>query len=167
MTLSKENFDSLNENFLYKKEPVIDNSFSVGTTPGTYHCKNWSFIIKKYDDGRAFIADTYFKDHWQPITDENISNYEKVFDFRDVMKISDESANDYEDEDKYFVATGSGGYSCGGCNWVKKTAVKSARLLKIRHENAIATLEWKLKYEREQLKKIEDQLKTQSEVSHG
>lgn len=155
MKLSKENYDLLDENFLYKCEPVINNSFYVGATSGTYHCKNWTFIVKKRDD-KAWMCDTYFKDHGEELTDENIGKYEKVFDFREMKQINDDFADEYEDSDKVFVATGSGGYSCGGCNWVKKTAIKSQRLLVEKSKKKIQSLELRLEREKNDLVKFKN-----------
>ena len=148
--LSQENYDSLDEHFLYKTEPIVDNSFSVGTTPGTYHCKNWTFRVTKRE-GKAWMCDTYFGDNCTEVTDENIKKYEKVFDFREVRKIHGDFRDEYEESDLIFAATDSGGYSCGGCNWVRKDAVKSNRLLIEKHKRNIESLEWKLEREKKEL----------------
>lgn len=156
MTLSKENYDKLNENYLYKKEPIIDNSFYVGTTPGTYHCKNWTFKVCKRD-GKAYMYDTYF-DSWDShliqVTDININEFEIVFDFREVKKIHDSETNEYNEEDLYYAATNSGGYSCGGCNWVKKDAKKSKTLLIAKKEYEIKSLKKQLKWAEDDLKRL-------------
>ena len=55
MSLSKENYDKLNENYLYKKEPIINNSFYVGRTPATYHCKNWTFKVNLANGSQPYI----------------------------------------------------------------------------------------------------------------
>jgi len=148
MTLSKENYDKLNTNYLYKQDPTINRSLYIGRTPITYHCKNWTFIVSKYDDGIAYMRDTYFKDssHSYEVTDENINEFEFVFDFREVIKIHDSHVNEFEKEDLYFVATDSGGYSCGGCNWVKKNAKESKHLLIKKKEREIESLKNKLEW---------------------
>lgn len=148
--LSQENYDLLNENFLYQTEPVIDNSFSVGIAFGTYHCKNWTFRVKKLG-GKAWMCDTYFGDNCKEVMDENIKKYEKVFDFREVKRISDSFCDEYEENDLIFAATDSGGYSCGNCHWVKNNAVKSQRLLIEKCKRKIESLEWNLKREKEDL----------------
>jgi hypothetical protein len=150
--LSKENYDSLDENSLYKKPPVIDNSFSVGTTPGTYHCKNWTFRVSK-NDGRAFMRDTYFDDVYEEVSDKNIKDYIKIFDFREVKKIDDREHDEYEEKDLFIVATNSGGYSCGNLGWVKKEAKKSQELLIKKFEEEISSLQKRLVWKKEELEK--------------
>ena len=157
MTLSKENYDKLNENYLYKKEPIIDNSFCVGTISGTYHCKNWTFKVHKFKDGKAFMYDTYF-DSWDShkieVTNKNINEFEIVFDFHEVKRIHDSEANEYNKEDLYRVATGSGGYSCGRLYWVKKNAVKSKEFLISKKKQEIESLKCQLKWAENDLKRL-------------
>lgn len=154
MTLSKENYDKLNTSYLYKKEPIINNSFYVGRTSATYHCKNWTFKVYKYDDGRAYMRDTYFNDAGIQVTDENINEFKFVFDFREVRKISDSHVNEFAEEDLYFVATDSGGYSCGGCNWIKKNAKESKHLLIKKKEREIESLKNQLQWAENDLERL-------------
>lgn len=157
MTLSKENYDKLNENYLYKKEPEIDNSFYVGCTPATYHCKNWTFKVSKCDDGRAYMIDTYFSSwdsHRIQVTDKNIDKFEVVFDFREVKQIHDSHANEFNEEDLYFAATNSGGYSCGGCYWVKKDAKESNTLLINKKKREIEFLKNQLEWAERDLERL-------------
>jgi hypothetical protein len=53
--LSKENYDKLDTNCLYKKTPDPNKSY-LG---GTHWCRNWTFTVRKLDDGRAYMYDTY------------------------------------------------------------------------------------------------------------
>lgn len=160
--LSKENYDKLNENYLYKREPIIrepiiDNSFYVGNTPGTYHCKNWTFKAHKYENGRVFMNDTYFGDNNRfEVTDNNINDFEFVFDFREVRKIRDSENDEYNEEDLYYVATDSRGYSCGGCYWIKKDTKKSKELLIKKKKLEIKSLENHLKWAEDDLKRLEN-----------
>lgn len=154
MNLSKENFDKLNENFLYRKEPIIDNSFYIGNTSGTYHCKNWTFKVCKYEDGRVYMRDTYFNDISTQITDENINEFEFVFDFREVKRINDSEVNEYNEEDLYRVATDSGGYSCGKLHWVKKDTVKPKQLLIDKKKREIESLKNKLGWAEDELVRL-------------
>lgn len=157
MKLSKENYDKLNENFLYKKKPVIDNSFSVGTVPGTYHCKNWTFRCAK-KDGNAWMVDTYWSsgNYRNEITDDNIEDYKKIFDFREVKKIGDYEIKDYEDKDLIVAATNSGGYTCGNIHWVLKTAKKSQKCLIEKTKDKIRSLENELDWCKRDLAKYID-----------
>jgi len=157
MNLSKENYDKLNENYLYKTEPIIDNSFSVGTTPGTYHCKNWTFKVHKFDDGKAYMYDTYFNSwdsHKIEVTDKNIGDFVVVFDFNEVKRINDSEIDEYNQEDLFRVATGSGGYSCGKLYWVKKDAQKSKELLINKAEEKVKSLKRQLEWAEDDLKKL-------------
>jgi hypothetical protein len=156
--LSAENYALLNENYLYEKKPIIDNSFSVGTVPGTYHCRNWTFRCYKRE-GKAYMVDTYrnsFQYNTYEVTDNNIKEFNKVFDFREVAKISNASRDEYEESDKFYVATDSGGYSCGGLTWVKKNALKSQKLLIKKTKAEIESLENKLRWKKEDLEKYEN-----------
>lgn len=154
MSLSRENYDKLDKNFLYKKEPIIDNSFYVGTTSGTYHCKNWTFRVAKYDDGRAYMRDTYFNDNGIEITDENINDYKFVFDFREVKQLRDSEANEYNEDNLYHVATDSGGYSCGGCYWVNKNIEKSKDLQIAKKQREIESIKNNLEWAERDLKRL-------------
>lgn len=155
MKLSKENYDKLNTNFLYKKEPTINNNFSVGTTPGTYHCKNWTFRVSKYEDGKAYMNDTYFNDsNSYEVTDENINDFEFIFDFNEVKRINDYEYDEYNEHDLYRVATNSGGYSCGKLYWVNKDAPKSKRLLIEKKEQEIRSLKNKLEWAENDLERL-------------
>lgn len=157
MNLSKENYDRLNKDYLYKTEPIIDNSFSVGTTPGTYHCKNWTFKVHKYEDGRAYMYDTYFDSsdsHTIQVTDQNINEFKIIFNFNEVKRISDSEYNEYNKEDLYRAATSSGGYSCGKLYWVKKDAQKSKDLLIDKKKYEIESLKRQLKWAEDDLKRL-------------
>jgi hypothetical protein len=146
--LSKENYDKLDENYLYKKEPKRDGEY-------TYWCKNWTFKVRKRD-GNAWMYDTYF-DSWDSaieVTDNNINEFEIVFDFREVKRIPDSSVDEYNEEDLYRAATDSGGYSCGKLYWIKKDAVKSKDLLISKKQYEIESLKRKLKWAEDELERL-------------
>ena len=148
-TLSKENYDSLNENYLYKKEPDEEGQY-------TYWCKNWTFKVHKNKNGQAFMLDTYFSswDSYIEVTDENINEFEVVFDFREVKKIRDSEVDEYNKEDLFLAATNSGGYSCGGLHWVKKDAVKSKKLLIDNKKGEIESLKRQLRWAEDDLERL-------------
>ena len=155
--LSKENYDRLNENYLYKKEPIVDRSMYIGTTPITYHCKNWTFKVHKYDDGEAYMIDTYFNSwdsHKIKVTDENIDEFEVVFDFREVKRIHDSEVNEYNKEDLYRIATDSGGYSCGRLYWVRKDTEKSKDLIINKKKEEIESLKRQLRWAEDTLERM-------------
>lgn len=150
MSLSKENYDKLNENYLYKKEPAKREQY-------TYHCKNWTFKVHKYENGDVHMFDTYF-DSWDShtiqVTDENIDEFEVVFDFREVKRISDSEVDEYKEEDLYCAATSSGGYSCGKLHWIKKDAVKSKDLLINKKKEKIESLKRQLEWAEGDLERL-------------
>lgn len=156
MKLSKENYDKLNEKYLYKKQPVIDNSFYVGTTSGTYHCKNWTFKAHKRN-GKAYMYDTYFDSsdsHSYEVTDDNIDEFEFIFDFNEVKRIGDYEYDEYDEHDIYRVATNSGGYSCGKLYWVNKDSPKSKKLLIKKKEQEIRSLKNQLEWAENDLERL-------------
>jgi len=152
MSLSKENYDKLNENYLYKKEPVKRDSFT-----DTYWCKNWTFKVHKNKEGRATMLDTYFSSwdsHRIEVTDENINEFEVVFDCTEVKRISDYEYNEYNDNDLFRVATDSGGYSCGHLYWVKKDTPKSKDLIINKQKEEVESLKRQLKWAEETLERM-------------
>lgn len=155
--LSKENYEKLDANFLYKKEPIRKDNYT-----DTYWCKNWTFIVRKCDDGRAYMLDTYFKSwdsHRIQVTDDNINEFEIVFDFRDVERISDHVVYNYEKDDLFRVATDSGGYKCGKLYWIKKGTPMSKRLLIENKKSEINSLKRQLEWAESELKKLESETK--------
>jgi len=146
--LSKENYDKLNENYLYRKEPP-DRSWK------TLWCKNWTFRIFK-KDGKAFMEDTFWSNggHTIEVTDDNINEFEKVFDFREVEKIHCDEADDYNDEDVYKVAIGSGGWEYGVQCFIKKGAKKNRQKLIEKKKYEIEQLKKQLEWAEEELKEL-------------
>lgn len=152
--LSKENFDKLNENHLYKREP----SKKYCISDDLYWCKNWIFKVKKYRDGRAVMKDTYYGDSMDSltfeVTDENINDFEFIFDFREVEKVHKDDVCNYKDEDIFIVALGSGGWTYGKRYYKKKEINKSKKLQIENLEYEISKLETKLRYKKEELKRV-------------
>lgn len=152
MTLSKRNYHKLSEHYLYQKDPIINESYS-----NVFHCKNWTFKVVKRADGRAYMYDTYFfswDSHTIQVTDDNINEFKVVFDFREVKKINDSEADEYNEEDRYRVATDSGGYSCGHLYWAKKDAEKSHELLIKKTEEKIESLKNQLSWAENNLNRL-------------
>lgn len=150
MSLSKANYDTLNENYLYQREPI---------KKGDYWCKNWTFKVRKLEDGRAFMLDTYFyswDSHKIQVTDKNIEDFQVVFDFRDVKRIRDSEYDEYDDKDVFRVATGSGGWTCGNLYWVKKDAQKSKQLLIAKKKAEIQYLKYRVEMAENELKRLID-----------
>ena len=141
--LSKENFDKLDTNLLYKTEPT-----GTGGYTDIHWCKNWTFKVHKYEDkGTAWMIDTYFEDwdsHRIEVTDDNIDKFEIVFDFRNVERVSDYSTNEYEDADLFCVATDSGGSSCGHLYWKNKSTKKSIRKQLEKKQEELKSSQWRV-----------------------
>jgi hypothetical protein len=146
--LSKENIDRLNMKALYKHEPEVRYRGTL-YSDNLYHCCNWYFKIHKWSDGRYFMYDTYWSDdsalHIE-ITDENIDEFEFVFDFNDVEKHSGTNIYDYDECDRYHVALNSGGMYYGGSYFVKKSANKNREKVLNRLMDEVKSAEHKLEY---------------------
>ena len=102
MSLSKENREKLNPNILYRKGPDED-------IEDPYWCRNWTF---HYPDSKAeevYMYDTYFDDRESAIlvTDQNIDEFEIIFDFREVRRIKPSEVSQYDEEKVIHVATDS------------------------------------------------------------
>ena len=154
--LSKENYDRLNTNLLYKTKP---SQRHIDSACGAYHCKNWTFKVHKYDDCTAYMLDTYFNSwdsHKIQVTDENIDQFEIVFDCAKVKQISDYEVDEYYEKDIYRVATNSGGYSCGHLYWVNKDAKKSKEKLIKKSEEAVRSAKWQLEHAERELQELLD-----------
>jgi hypothetical protein len=149
--LSKENYDKLNENYLYKKESIRKDTYT-----DTYWCKNWTFKVYKRD-GKATMLDTYFNSwdsHRIQVTDENINEFEVVFDFTEVKRINDYERDEYNEGDLYRVATDSGGYSCGKLYWVKKDILKSKDLIINKTKKEIESLKRQVQWAENNLERM-------------
>ena len=153
--LSKENYDKLNENFLYSKDPDKNKNY-LG---GAYWCRNWTFKVCKLDTGKAFMYDTYWSsasEDYIEVTDENINDFKFIFDFREVIKIRDTDIDEYDISDLICAATDSGGMTCGHNHWIKKGALKSNKLLIEKTEKEIERLKRKLANAERYLKMLEE-----------
>jgi len=109
------NINKINTNGLYKSEPF--NVF--GYNP--YWCKNWIFKVKE-KNGSLYMVDTYFNDTCIEVTDDNVNNFELLFDFDDVKEITLQEYEKYNDEDRFMAAIGSGGWKFSTKYFVKKDA---------------------------------------------
>lgn len=150
--LSKSNFDKLDLDFLYK---AIPSDFNKGNMGDPYWCKNWTFKVEKDEkSGKAWMCDTYFRDSFIEVTDDNIDKFEIVFDFREVKQIRDSEYDEYDEKDVYRVATNSGGYSCGGLYWINKDCKKSIDLIIEKKKYEIRSLERNLAWAKDDLEKL-------------
>lgn len=155
MKLSKENYNKLNENYLYRREPIRQSE--SWTASSVYHCKNWTFKVRKLEDGRAFMLDTYYESwdsHNIQVADENIEDFQVVFDFREVKRIKDDEYNEYDEDELYRVATSSAGWNWGRLYWVNKYAQKSKHLLIDKKKDEIDHLKHKLRWAEDELNRL-------------
>lgn len=150
--LSKENYDKLDENYLYKKEPDPNKNY-LG---GTHWCRNWTFRVEKIHDGRAFMYDTYWasSDDYIEVTDENINEFEVIFDFREVEKIRFEDSNEYDKNDLIWAVTGSGGMASREHYWIKNGTKKSVSLQIEKKKEEIKCLKRYLEYAERELNEL-------------
>lgn len=111
MSLSKENREKLDTNILYRKEPDED-------IEDPYWCRNWTFHCPDPKAEEVYMYDTYFDDRESAIllTDQNIDEFEIVFDFREVRRIKPSEVAQFDEEKVIHVATDS--FSIG-YNYVK------------------------------------------------
>ena len=131
MSLSQENIDKLCMTGLYTMEPNKKYRGSL-FWDDMYHCCNWYFKIHKWSDGRYFMRDTYWSDDSAlliELTDENINEFEFVFDFNEVKSVSDRNIYDYDECDRFHVALDSGGMYCGGKWFIRKNATKNREIV--------------------------------------
>lgn len=145
-----------NENGLYKMKVPSREEYN---NSDPYWCKNWTFRPVKNSNGEWYMLDTYYNSwdsHKIKVTDENIDRFEFVFDFKEVKRISDNEENEYDEENIYCVATGSGGYSCGNLYWVEKDAKKSINKLISKQEKEIKSLENELEWAKSRLEKMKN-----------
>jgi len=153
--LSKENYNKLNENILYKLEPKRNPEESyIGCIPMSYWCRNWTFRVQKGND-RAIMCDTYWttQGNYIEVTDKNISEFEVILDMNKVKMISKESSDEYDTEDVFCVAIDSGGITYPKY-FVKKNANKSRAKQIEKKEEEIRKLKHKLEWAERELKEL-------------
>lgn len=153
--LSEENYDRLNENFLYKKDPDPNKSY-LG---GAHWCRNWTFKVEKRHDGRAFMYDTYWgssSENYIEVTNENIKEFEMIFNFKEVERVPFTQADEYERENLIYAPVDSGGMTCTKFYWIKKGTQKSRELQIEKKKEEIRRLESKLEWAERELKELEN-----------
>lgn len=152
--LSKHNIDNLNEDGLYKHKPDVKYRGKL-YEDSLYHCCNWTFSLIKNSDGKYYMRDTYWSTgdglHIE-LTDENVGEFEFVFDMSKVKKISEKDVNKYEKH--YRVGIDSGGWSYPKY-FVDKESTKRKDLVIQEIDKKIKELEWKLNDLRERKENIE------------
>lgn len=152
--LSDNNIKKLKTNGLYTCEAnrkYRSNLFKNNL----YHCCNWTFKVAKNHEGNYYMKDTYWgsgESVCVPLTDENIDDFELLFEHDKVKKIRNDEANQYENH--YRVAVDSGGWSYPKY-FVDIDATKSKKLIIEDINNKIEELEREIKYLKDKKEYIE------------
>ena len=158
--LSKENIEKINYNGLYSHKPEVKYRGTL-YSDDLYWCFNWTFKPQKinYNNEKEPLfkmIDTYYGDKGIEITDDNFNEFTLIFDFNDVEEISKQARYDYNEEDVYHVAIGSGGWRYDSKYFIKKGRSKNKDIVIERLQGEIDSLEWKLKNKKEQLDKVKN-----------
>lgn len=132
--LSKENYDTLNENYLYEKKPL------------TY------FAAKQR--GEAFMFDTYGNNKGIQVTDDNIDEFKFIFDFREVEQLPDSEVDEYDKKDLYFIAYEN--YDQAYTYWKNKGVQKSLDLQIVKAKNRVENAKMQLEWTKNNLKNLYD-----------
>lgn len=153
--LSEKNINKINFNGLYSHKPDVKYRGKLYEND-LYWCFNWIFKPQTLGDDNFVMIDTYFDDKSIKLTDENFDEFELIFDFNDIKEISKKDVSDYNDDEIYCVAIGSGGWKYDSKYFIKKDTVKNKDKVIYRLECEIESLEWKLENKRNELKSIKD-----------
>lgn len=145
--LSDVNRKKIVSNCLYQRK--IDWQRVTGSDP--FWCTNWTFV-PIFNEKRVLMMDSYYKSYQDSIvyelTDDNINDFELIFDFDDVEKVPERLYNEYDDEDRYRVSCDSGGRSYPK-HFVKKSASPSKERQLEYIDLEIDSYERKLRYLKE------------------
>jgi hypothetical protein len=152
--LSQSNIDKLVLTGLYGHEPR--KSRGQGDDP--LWCTNWTFTVSG-NNGTYHMRDTY----WSSgdflsfeLTDENFNEFTFLFDFAKVTKTSRDIWQEYDESNKFWVPTDSGGMYCGGSYFILKGAKPSKAL---KHEillSQIRDAENTAKWKKDELSRLEN-----------
>lgn len=158
--LSKENIEKINFNGLYSHKPDVKYRGKL-YSDDLYWCFNWIFkpkeIYSNDESNRRFkMIDTYYSDKGIELTDENFEEFTLIFDFNDVKEIIKTSSYDYNDEDVFRVAIGSGGWRYSSKYFINKNTKKNKDIVVKRLEDYIETLEQKLQRRRKELEQVKN-----------
>lgn len=161
--LSKENLEKVNFNGLYSHEPT-NKYMDYGND--VYWCKNWTFKPIKRDD-KVYMADTYwsYTQNQIELTDDNIDEFEFIFDFNDVYPFRGENIFEFENEDYWVVAVDSGG-KMNPKRFVRKNAKKNKEKVLMRLKVELEEYKQTIKYAEKKIKDIEDGVIDETELNY-
>lgn len=112
-----------------------------------YWCKNWTFVVRT-DNDKIYMVDTYYKDNYILLTDENCDKFSLIFDFNDVCQ--EVYPDEYDRNDVYYVRVDSGGMTTPK-TYRKKSAKRPVELMIELAERDVINLENQLKSAKQEL----------------
>ena len=153
--LSEENINKLKINGLYKCEPNAKYRGRIHEN-NLYHCCNWTFRVKKLINDDFYMVDTYWSTGDNvciKLTDENFDEFELIFEWDQVKKITEDEQYHYEKV--YRVAVDSSGWVYPRY-YVDVDSTKSKTLILDEINEKIRECESSLKYLKENKEQIEN-----------
>ena len=99
----------INPNGLYKCTNI--DKYYMDDPAYKFHCKNWTFKVVSIEDEYCIFCDTYFGTRLITVHENELQDFELIFDFNDVCRISEGDYSLYDSDDVYQVAIDSGGYT--------------------------------------------------------
>ena len=155
--LSQEIINNLCMTGLYRHEPDVKYRGSIYEDQ-LFHCCNWVFEVKynEYKD-RYQMVDNYWSDGSGlriELTDDNINEFELIFDKEEVTTNYGDNIWDYDETDRFYVAIGSGGTQFGRKWFVKKDAKKNKDKVISRLSDEIKSLETELLRKKQTLEEV-------------
>jgi hypothetical protein len=155
-SLSQENIEKLCMTGIYRCEPVL-TWIELWRRDTPYHCINWTFKVKRWDDGTYYMYDTY----WTgcsglsvELTDENFDKFELLFDLEQVQKISPPDFYDYNEENRWHIALDSGGYQYSKHYFVRKGAKKNKDIQLERLNRELESLKSQVRWKEAEIKRV-------------
>lgn len=108
--LSEKNRKKINPNGLYRRK--ID--LTKVKYDDAYWCTNWTFV-PQVSESEVVMIDSYYQSYQNSIyyllDDENINDFELIFDFKDVKQVRPDVYETYAGSDRFCEACDSGGLS--------------------------------------------------------
>ena len=155
-SLSQENINKLCMTGIYQCKPVL-SWIESWRRDNPYHCINWTFKVRKYDDGAYYMYDTYWSGGGGlsiKLTDKNFDKFNLLFDMNDVHKVSPPDFYDYNEEDRWHIALDSGGYQYSRYYFVRKGAKKNKDIQLERLNRELESLKAQVRWKEEEIKRV-------------
>lgn len=155
--LSQKNIDKLCMTGLYRHEPDVKYRGLIYENQ-LFHCCNWVFEVKyNKHEGKYQMVDNFWIDGSGlriDLTDDNINEFELIFDKEEVTTDYGNNIWDYDESDRFYVAIGSGGAQFCNKWFIKKDAKKNKDKVVNRLNNEIESLESELLRKKQILEKV-------------